>query len=133
MKSTQKIEHLLAYCIIPFWLFAMCFLPYIALAFHQILPRQIGNLIFFAPQYLFSFLYIVKPLEHGFDRLFSNYGAIIFGFALWPTVTIAIGLLGKYWRARYLFFVGPFVIAITTLVVHSMFSLFGYQLQLDGP
>lgn len=121
-----------SYAAVPLWLMLSLASPWIAMAAHGLLPRVIGNLVFFAPQYLFAFSQVVKPIGYAYAPLFSQTGAALFGVALWLVTSIAYGLVARRWPRHRSFWLAPLVIIIVSVFVHLGFSAFGYTVQLDG-
>lgn len=127
-QSSGRFSH----AAVPLWLMLSTGLPWIAMAAHGILPRVIGNLAFFAPQFLFAFSQVVKPTGYASAPLFSQTGATLFGVSLWVGTAIAYGLISKRWPRFRSFWLAPLVIAMVSVFVNASFSAFGYTLQLDG-
>lgn len=97
------------------------------------LPWDLNEHLFFGPQYLFSFRYIVKPVSFHFESLFSPAGAWVFGIALWGIVAAGYGWLTRRLPTFAVFLFAPVVVIATAFIVHGVFEAMGYRLELDGP
>ena len=119
------------------WLaFAYC-LPFLllGLAYLQMpipIPGNLDNMLFFAPQYMFSFNWLSKgypPL----DALFQPSSAFLFGVVLWAAVALAFAGATRRLRRGIAVALAPLFIVAATVAVHYVFGQLGYQLVLDGP
>jgi hypothetical protein len=122
-----------AFAAIPLWLAFVIGLPFAAIVLHPVLPRTVANFAFFAPQYLFSFGQIVRPVEGGFASLFNDQVAGLACLLLWSAATIAFGLLARRAPRRVSFLLAPLALVLVTAGFHLVAGVFGYTLQLDGP
>ena len=126
------LRTLLGLAAVPIWLAAS--IPLAILTLIVPLPNLVGNFIFFAPQYLFEFVRVVRPEGgYGFDHLFPDGTA---GFAcavLWLTVAIGHAAITRRWKLSHAFAAGLVVVVAATVLAHLTFAAFGYAVQLDGP
>ncbi|GGA88226.1 hypothetical protein GCM10011521_28250 [Arenimonas soli] len=131
MSSTSRT--IASFIAVPAWLalsFPLMFLAYFASAF---IPRLLGNFLFFWPQYLFSFRYVVAPVAGGFEPLFSPAIAPVACAFYWLAVSLGYGMLARNWPALRSLLVGFAAVVAATAILHAGFAAFGYGVQLDGP
>ena len=123
----------IAFAAIPLWLALAVVLPFVAILLHPVLPRTGASLVFFAPQYLFSFDQIVRPVDGGFASLFSDQLAGLVCLLLWSTATVCYGLFARRIPGRVSFLLAPLALAGVAAAFHVAAGALGYTLQLDGP
>ena len=120
-------------CAIAVWLALSIVLALLAIGGPVNLPWDLNEHLFFAPQFLFSFKYIVKRVAYSFVPLFSPAGAWVFGVVLWSAVAAGYGWLTRRLSIFAIYLFAPVVIIAIAILVHSVFGAMGYGVQLDGP
>jgi len=117
----------LAYCL-PFVLFGLAYLQMPIL----IPIPNLENMLFFAPQYMFSFSWLSKGYPPA-QLLFQPPSAFMFGVAFWAAIALAFAGVTRRLRRGVAVAFAPLFIVAATIAVHYVFAQFGYQLVLDGP
>jgi hypothetical protein len=133
VQAPLRLRALAGICAIGSVLLVSLVLPYLAFALARVVPNVVASLLFFLPQYLFNFRYVVKPVTGGFEELFPPDGAILFGVLLWGSVTVGYALVSQRLGKLSVWLTAPAVVVGVTIVVHAAFGLLGYTLELDGP
>ena len=118
---------------VPIWLAVSILLSLLVLFLPLRLPNVLGNLVFFAPQYLFDFVRVVRPTEGGFVRLFADGTAPFVCAAFWMAVASGHFAITRRWKASHAFVMGLVSVVVAAVLVHLAFSALGYAVQLDGP
>ena len=121
-----------SFVLVPVYLATSLVLPSLVILVHRILPNSVQMLLFFCPQYFFSFSYVVRSVPGGFHPLFQTPIAHVFGLAIWVLASLGFGFVARRWRLRYQLLAAPLAIALVTILIHTTFYLLGYALQLDG-
>jgi hypothetical protein len=104
----------------------------LALFANPLFPRVLGTYLFFGPQYLFSFSYVVRPAAGGYAPLFQPATAAVVCALLWLAATISYGLVARRWPILRALLLGLPVVVVAVWLVHLGFSAFGYSVQLDS-
>ena len=133
LRAVLKSRAVAGFCAVGCVLLVSLVLPYLALALARVVPNVVASLLFFSPQYLFDFRYVVKPVTGGFSALFPPHGALLFGLLLWGSVALGYGVVSQRLGRVSLWLIAPAVVVGVTVLVHVVFGLFGYALELDGP
>jgi len=133
LQAPGKLRAVAGICAVGGVLLVSLVLPYLAFALARVVPSGVVNLVFFFPQYLFNFRYVEKPVTGSFDALFTRGGALVFGVLLWGSVAVSYGLVSQRFGKISLWLIAPAVVVGVTVLVHVIFGLFGYALELDGP
>jgi hypothetical protein len=133
LQATGKLRAVAGICAVACVLLVSLVLPDLAFAFARVVPNRVASFLFFFPQYLFNFRYVVKPVTGGFDTLFPPAGALLFGVLLWGSVAVGYGVVSQRFGKVSLWLIAPAVVVGVTILVHVVFGLFGYALELDGP
>lgn len=118
---------------VPIWLAVSVLLSLLVIFLPLHLPNLLGNLVFFAPQYLFGFTQVVRRTEGGFVRLFADGTAQFVCAAFWLAVAIGHFAITRRWNASHAFAMGLVAVVVATVLLHLIFSTFGYTVELDGP
>jgi hypothetical protein len=133
LQAVGRLRAVAGICAVGCVLLVSLVLPYLSFALERVAPTAVVNLLFFFPQYLFNFRYVVKPVTGGFDALFTRGGALLFGVLLWGSVALSYGVVSQRFGKVSLWLIAPAVVVGVTILVHVLFGLFGYGLELDGP
>jgi hypothetical protein len=118
---------------VPIWLAVSILLSLMVIFLPLRLPRLLGNYVFFAPQYLFDFVRVVRPTDGGFVALFADGTAQFVCAAFWLTVATGHAAITRRWKASHAFVMGLVSVVVAAVLVHLAFSALGYAVQLDGP
>jgi hypothetical protein len=68
----------------------------------------------------------------GFDALFTEGAALLFGVPLWGSVALSYGVVSQCFANVSLWLIAPAVVVGLTILAHVLFGLFGYGLELDA-
>ena len=118
---------------VPICLACSFILPFVALLFHSVLPDAVTNILFFSAQYVFLFNQVVRETEGGYSQLVSHNNALLFALSFWCIVSFLLGSVSKKWPLRFQWISAALVVIGMTALVHFVFSIFGFSLQLEGP
>jgi hypothetical protein len=106
-------------------------LPLLAFALDSVLPRQIGNFLFFWPQYVL--------LPNGLRTDSPEYTVVLFdrsmelAIAFWVVFLALAGLLVRRWSAKWIVLVSFPLALFTVALAGEALRAFGLGVALDGP
>jgi type IV secretory pathway VirB6-like protein len=93
---------------------------------------SLENMLFFGPQYMFSFRWLSAAGSAG-QLLFQPLSAFVFGVVFWAVVAFAFAGVTRRLGRGIAVALAPLFIVAATIAVHYAFAQFGYRLMLDGP
>ena len=130
---TPARSELIPFYAIGAWLGVALLLPIAAFPMSYLSPT-LANVLFFGPQYMFSFRWLANGAGSESQLLFEPPLGTFFTIIFWLTVA------GVYWTVMrrvqsrsVVFLIAPFAIVAATIAAHWAFGRAGYELLLDGP
>ncbi len=110
------------------WLPLIWVSPFVAIGLHVVLPRLLGNFLFFWPQSFFPY----QTFHHGPPNVEGR---------VWPGVWVIYWLVIACWyawftrqrRASVAFVLAGLAVLLATIALHMAISGLGLYFELDGP
>ena len=112
-------------------LLSIYFLPFAAVAFHEFLPRQLMNEVFFFPQLAFPYSAFTTARSSGF--LFDDSVGSAIAILQWLAIGAGVSWLTRRRPAWQITLLAVTTVLVATYSIAFLLKLFGIEIVLDPP
>jgi len=91
--------------------------------------NELGNYLFFGPQFVFPFELVWSNQAH----VFEGSAGFIVDILVWSSIAVGFGFLSTRLRAPWAALAGVLVVIGFTVAFHLAFPLLGWSFQIDRP